>query len=72
MWNKEGALLRDREGNSGKAKEKVRRKGRQESSSSFDRKRRCSMEVCGVKGEHGPYKDSRLVTTGVGPFTLSK
>jgi hypothetical protein len=65
------AKLKDREGNRGK-KEKVRRKGRQESSSSFDEKRRWNMEVCGVKGEHCPHKDHWLVTTGGGPFTLYK
>jgi hypothetical protein len=65
------AKLRDREGTRGK-KEKVRRMGRQESSSSFHEKQRWSMEVCGVKGQHGPHKDRQLVTTGEGPFTLSK
>jgi hypothetical protein len=30
------------------------------------------MEVCGVKGEHGPHKDRRLVTTGRGLFTFFK
>jgi hypothetical protein len=44
----------------------VRRKGRQESSSSFTEKWCWSMGVCGEKGEHGPHKDRLLVTTGGG------
>jgi hypothetical protein len=50
----------------------VKGKGRQDSSSKFNEKWHWNMEVCGVKGQHGPHKDHQLVTTGGGPFTLSK